>query len=46
VNALGIDGARRRAELAHERTLELLGRLPGDTAELLELTELVAHRTS
>ena len=46
VNALGMEGARARAELAHERTLELLRRLPGDTSELAELTELVAHRTA
>jgi geranylgeranyl diphosphate synthase, type II len=46
VNTLGADRARELAIESHRRTTALLSAIDGDTAELAELTELIAHRTA
>ena len=44
VNTFGLDEARRLAGESRGRAEALLAELPGDTAELAELTELIAVR--
>jgi hypothetical protein len=46
VNSLGLERARGLADEAHARARALLGQVPGDTAELGELADLIAHRTA
>jgi geranylgeranyl pyrophosphate synthase len=46
VNTLGLERARALAEESHRRAGELLRAIPGDTAELAALTEMVATRTA
>ena len=46
VNTLGMEQARALAERSHARAGELLSELPGDTAALAELAELIVHRTA
>ena len=46
MNTLGLERARELAEESHARALELLAAIPGDTAELAGLTELIATRTA
>jgi geranylgeranyl diphosphate synthase type II len=46
VNTLGLERARELAGESHRRATALLGAIDGDTGELAELTELIAHRTA
>jgi geranylgeranyl diphosphate synthase type II len=46
VNTLGADRARELAIESHRRATALLSAIDGDTAELAELTELIANRTA
>ncbi len=46
VNTLGLDRARELAAESHLRASALLSTIDGDTAELAELTELIATRTA
>jgi geranylgeranyl diphosphate synthase type II len=46
VGVFGLNGARREADTALERSLAALGRLSGDTSGLRELALFVRHRES
>src|SRR5439155_22825487 len=46
VNTLGAGRARELARESHGRATALLSAIEGDTAELSELTELIATRTA
>jgi geranylgeranyl diphosphate synthase type II len=45
VNAVGLERSRELAAESHRRTLDLVARLPGDTAELRQLTDMIALRS-
>lgn len=44
VSRFGVEGAERLAEGAYERARERLAELPGETADLLALTEYIHRR--
>jgi geranylgeranyl diphosphate synthase type II len=46
VTVLGVERTRELAEESHARARELLAAADGDTAELVELTDLIASRTA
>jgi geranylgeranyl diphosphate synthase type II len=46
VNTLGMERARELAGESHDRAMVLLRTIDGDTAELAELTGLIANRTA
>jgi geranylgeranyl pyrophosphate synthase len=46
VNLVGVDQARELAVASHARAQELLSHVPGDTTDLVELTDQIASRRS
>ncbi len=46
VSRHGLDGARRLARESHERAGARLAALPGDTADLAQLTDYIERRRS